>query len=183
MNKEILIITGSPRRNGNTQQLAGAFKAGAEQSGHHVTVFDAASRTIGGCIACDTCWSRGTACSFTDGFTELEPLLEKADVIVLASPLYWFGLSAQIKAPIDKLYAYVREACLRPLKIKESVLLVCAGDSEEMIFDGVIGSYKNMCRYLNWQDRGMITVSGVYAIGDIDNHEALKQAELLGMDI
>ncbi len=183
MNKNILIITGSPRKYGNTSQLAESFKLGAQEKGHEVAIFDAGSKIIHGCIACNNCWSKGTACTFTDGFTELEPLLEKADVIVIASPLYWFGMSAQIKAPIDKLYAYVRDTCLRPLKIKESVLLICAGDKGPHLFDGIIGTYQGIYEYMKWENRGIIAVPEVYEIGDIVNHAALEQAKELGMSL
>jgi multimeric flavodoxin WrbA len=183
MNKNILIITGSPRKRGNTSLLAESFKLGAQEKGHEVTIFDAGSKKINGCTACNNCWSKGTACIFTDGFTELEPLLEKADVIVIASPLYWFGMSTQIKAPIDKLYAYVREACLRPLKIKESVLLVCGGDEDIQVFDGIIGTYKGIYKYMKWENKGIIAVPDVYELGDIVGREALAQARELGSSI
>jgi multimeric flavodoxin WrbA len=86
--------------------MAEAFMKGALSKGHQVTKFRAAAKAISGCKACNTCWSKDRACSFRDGFTELEPLLEKADVTVFASPLYWFGMSSQIKAAIDRMYAY-----------------------------------------------------------------------------
>lgn len=184
MSKNILVITGSPRKNGNSNTLAEAFAKGARAKGHTVTIFDA-SKDIGGCKACDTCWSKGRACSFTDGFTNLEPLLEQADALVLATPLYWFGFSAQIKAAFDRLYAYMSSKALRPLKIKETALLVCAGDTiadYPYLFDGIVHSFEGMMRYLKWDSRGVISVPGVFGKGEILQTDALEKAERLGMN-
>lgn len=183
MSKNILVLTGSPRKGGNSDMMADAFIVGAQASGHHVNKFRAAAKTIHGCRACDTCWTKGTACSFKDGFTELEPLLENADVIVFATPLYWFGMSSQIKAAIDRFYAYNRPACVRPLKIKEGVLLICGADKGTKIFNGAIETYKNIVDYMKWQDKGILAVPEVSAKGDIAHTDALKNAEKLGRNI
>ncbi len=180
MSKNILVITGSPRKNGNTNLLADAFIKGAAAKGHQVTRFNAANRTINGCRACDTCWSKGHACSFPDGFTELETLLEKADAIAFATPLYWFGMSAQIKAAIDRMYAYDMPQRKVSLKIKESILLVCAAGVDMKIFDGVIGTYRGIVDYLSWKDSGILTVPGVQNRGDVLKTDALHKAEQLG---
>ena len=181
MSKNILVITGSPRKGGNSETLAKAFAKGAEAKGHIVTMFNA-SKNIGGCKACDTCWSKGRACSFSDGFTELEPLLEQADAVVFATPLYWFSFSAQIKASIDRIYAYVSPNKLRSLKIKESALLACAGDTDVHVFDGLILTYEIMMRYINWHNAGVLAVPGVMEKGDILQTDALEKAEQFGMN-
>ncbi len=183
MSKEILVITGSPRRDGNSEMMANAFIKGAQSKGHNVTKFEAARKTIGGCRACGTCWSKGTACSFQDGFTELESLLESADTIVFASPLYLFGMSSQIKAPIDKLNAYDSENCSRPLKIKESVLLICGACEGMEIFTGVIATYKHMADYMKWENAGVLAIPQIYEKGDIGKTDALIQAEQMGSAI
>ncbi|MDL2321974.1 NAD(P)H-dependent oxidoreductase, partial [Desulfosarcina sp. OttesenSCG-928-B08] len=126
-------------------------------------------------------WSKGQACSFTDAFTELEPLLEQADALVFVTPLYWFGFSAQIKAAIDRTYAYASPNALRPLKIKESALLVCAGDTDTSVFNGLISMYETMMLYLNWQNSGILTVPGVLDKGDILKTDAQEKARQLGM--
>lgn len=180
MAKNILVITGSPRKNGNSDLLADAFIKGALSAGHQVTKFNAAAKTISGCKACDTCWSTDHACSFQDGFTELEPLLESADVLVFASPLYWFALSAQIKAALDRMYAYDMENRKTSLKIKEGVLLVCGAGEGMAIFEGVIASHKSTLEYMKWQNAGILTVPNVSAKGDIIKTDALQKAEQLG---
>jgi hypothetical protein len=124
---------------------------------------------------------RDRACSFIDGFTELEPLLEKADAVVFCSPLYWFSFTAQIKAAIDKMNAYDSENALRHLNIKESALLVCGACDGSTIFDGIITSFKLISNYLNWQVVGILAIPGVKEKGDILKSNALDSAEKLGI--
>jgi multimeric flavodoxin WrbA len=183
MRKNILVLTGSPRKNGNSEMLADAFIEGAKKKGHIIEKFNAARKQIKGCSACDSCWTKDNACIHTDGFTELEPLLESADVIVLATPLYWSSFPAQIKAPIDKLYAYVSKNCRRPLKIKESLLLACGECEGQKIFDAMIETYKGIAEYMKWEAAGMIIVPEVFHVGDILKTNALNDAKELGASI
>ncbi len=180
MAKNILVLTGSPRKNGNSDLLAEAFVRGAEAKGHSVTRYNTTAKTIGGCRACDTCWSKGRACTFVDGFTELEPLLEQAETLVFVSPLYWFGMSAQLKAAVDRMYAYSQDFRKVSLKITESLLLTCAATDEMKEFSGEIETYRLIAEYLKWQDRGVLAVPGVQNKGDILKTGALEKAERMG---
>ncbi len=180
MSKNVLIITGSPRRGGNSELMADAFIKGARAAGHEVNKFQSAVDLVDGCLACDTCWSKGKPCSFDDGFDTLAPMLEKADVLVLCGPLYWFTLSAQMKAALDKFYAYMRPQAPIKLKIKESMLLMCAEDTEAAAFDGPVATYKSIGNYLGLADRGILLIPGVYDKGDIHKTDALARAEKLG---
>ena len=182
MSKNIIVLTGSPRKGGNSDALADAFIRGASAEGHNISKFESAFKPVQGCRACGTCWSKGTACSFRDSFSELEPLVEAADVIVFSTPLYWFNVPAQLKAAIDKLNAYTVEACKKHLKIKESVFMICGADDEKA-FTGAIETYKSMAGYMKWENRGLLVVPGVSAKGDINRTEALKTAEILGSSI
>lgn len=181
--KNILVLTGSPRRNGNSDRLADAFTAGALSIGHEVTRFDAARKKIGGCIACKTCWNKDKPCSFQDDFDELAPLLEAADMIVFSTPIYWFSFPAQIKAVIDKMNAYLGKSCRRPLRIKESLLLVCGADEGMEIFEGIIVTYRQIAKYMNWEDKGVLAVPGVSEKGDIGATDVLAKAEEYGKSI
>ena len=175
--KNILVLTGSPRKNGNSDRMADAFIKGALSVGHEVIKFETASKNISGCTACDTCWSNGNPCSFQDDFDELAPILEAVDVIVFSTPSYWFSFPAQIKAAIDKMYAYTGVSCKRPLKIKESLLLVCGSEEGIRKFDGIIASYREIANYMKWEDKGVLAVPNVYEIGDIEKTDALVKAE------
>ncbi len=178
--KNVLVITGSPRKGGNSELLADAFIKGAKGAGHNVVKFEAAFDTSGGCKACGKCWSSGEPCAFPDGFNKMAPDLEKADVVVFASPLYWFGFSGQLKNMIDKFYSYAGPACPRPLKPKQAVLLMCAAAPAPGVFSGAHATYKNMLGYLKWSDGGMFSVNGVHNPGDISKTSYLAEAENLG---
>jgi multimeric flavodoxin WrbA len=176
--KNILVITGSPRKGGNSSLLADAFIRGAESTSHVITRFDAGSKLIKGCIACNNCYSKDTACVFKDDFNELAPALESADSVVFVTPLYWFTFPTQIKAAIDKMYALAVGE--RSLKGKETMLLVCAETDDMTDFDGIVRSYELINRYLQWTDKGQLLVPNVNNIGDILHTDALAKAEQMG---
>lgn len=178
MKKNILVLTGSPRKGGNSDLLADAFIEGAQSAGHIVNKWKAAEKKIGGCHACETCFSTGKACSFDDDFNELAPLLAKADVLVFATPVYWGSYPAQIKAAIDKIYSF----CIgqKPLNIKESVLLTCGQMDDMSVFEGVKFTYNYIDNFFNWTDRGCIAVPAVKMPGDVIETTALHKARALG---
>jgi len=176
--KNIVIINGSPRKGGNTELLADSFKAGAEEAGHKVTIFETRKKKIKPCIACDTCFSKGAACSSGDDFNELAALLECADVLVFATPLYWASFSANIKLAIDKMHSF--KTGKKPLKIKEAVLLLVAGTNDEKDFEGIIKSYETILKYKRWKNAGIVAVPNVDAVGAINKTGALEKAKETG---
>lgn len=178
MSKNILVLTGSPRKGGNSDQLADAFIAGAQQAGHTTVKYVTADKKIKGCRACDSCFSKGTACSVPDDFNELAPLVEQADMIVFATPLYWFTFPAQMKAAIDKFHSF--SVGQKTLKIQECALLVCGADPDPSCHEGIVASYKSIARHMKWRDGGTIVVPGVYGKEDIATTDALARAETLG---
>ena len=146
MGKSILVLTGSSRRGGNSDKMADAFIAGAVEAGHAAVKFEATSAEIKGCRACGACFSKGRPCVFEDDFNEgLAPLLEKADALVFATPLYWFSFPAQLKAAMDKLYAFL--VGKRPLKIRECALLVCGVAHDLREYEGIVRSYETIAEY------------------------------------
>jgi len=181
MSKHILVLTGSPRKGGNTDKLADGFIAGAKQAGHTTEKFTTADKHIKGCIDCQTCFSRQSACSIPDDFANLAPLLEQADMVVFATPMYWFSFPVQLKAAIDKLYSFLIGK--RPLKIEECVLLVSGGVQDESKFEGIVKSYQLIAEFLNWKDSGVIIVPGLHDKDDILKTDGLKRAETLGKSI
>jgi len=181
MSKNILVLTGSPRKGGNTDKLADAFITGAQQAGHTTVKFTTADKNIKGCIDCQTCFSKGSACSIPDDFAKLAPLLEQADMIVFGTPLYWFTFSAQLKAAIDKIYSFIIGK--RPLRIKECVLLVCGGGTDLHTYDGIVKSYQLIADFLKWKDSGVIIVPGLHDKDEILKTDGLQRAETLGKNI
>ena len=181
MTKNVLVLTGSPRKGGNSDLLADAFVTGAERAGHTVTKYATADKTINGCKACNACFSKGQACVFQDDFNELVQFVEEADVLVLATPLYWFTFPVQLKAAIDKFYSFM--VADRKPKIEQSILMVCGEDDRECGFDGIVRTYELMVEYLEWKDTGRIIVTNVNDKGDIRKTDALQRAEQLGESI
>lgn len=181
MGKSILVLTGSPRVGGNSELLADAFIRGAESAGHEVVKYRTAAKKIKGCIACDKCFSKGTACIFQDDFNELAPLLENADVLVLATPLYWYTFPTQLKAALDKMYAFIIGDV--PMKISECLLLTCGEITEKTAFAGLVKSYELIAKDREWVNRGHLIVTGVGPKGAINSTSALKEAEKLGQKI
>ena len=183
MGKNIVVVTGSGRRGGNSDLLADAFMKGALAAGHETVKFESAFDRIQGCVGCDTCWSRGKPCTFDDGFDRLFPLLEKADVIVLAGPVYWFTFSTFLKAAVDKLYSYYGHFSKKKLPIKESVLLMSAEDTDENVFSSSVKSYGSIADLCGWENKGEVLVAGVNKAGEIRNTDGLARAEKLGLGI
>ena len=102
--KKVLIISGSPRKRGNSQLLCEAFQKGAQDAGHSVGLIRIQDRKIGFCMACDGCMRNGGTCVLRDDMADILKAFQAADVLVLATPVYFYGVSAQIKAFIDRTY-------------------------------------------------------------------------------
>jgi multimeric flavodoxin WrbA len=179
--KNILVLVGSPRSGGNSDLLADAFIKGAIEAEHDVVKCEVSKKNIKGCIGCNTCYSKGTPCSFNCDFNDIAPLMEKADVIVFATPLYWFTFPSQLKAVIDKTYSFIIGK--KKLNIKESILFVCGEDKNESVFDGIISTYKLICSYQGWADRGQLIAPGVSNKGDILYTDYPAHAEKMGKNI
>lgn len=178
MSKKILVLTGSPRRGGNSDLLAEAFIRGAEASGHKITRFECGHKNIKPCLACDACYSKKGACIWGDDFNELAPLLECSDTIVLITPLYWFTFPAQIKSALDKMYALLIGG--RKSSIQESMLLVCGECENSSDFEGITDTYQKIALYQQWKDSGILVAPGVLNKGDILKTKFLEKAEQMG---
>lgn len=178
MSREILLLTGSPRKDGNCMALAESFKKGALKAGHKVTQFDAAQRNVGGCTACHECWSTGTPCIIDDDFNLLEPVLERADTLVQIMPLYFYGIPAQIKAVFDKFNAYEYN-CTKPLKIEDSLLIGVCADYKKSAFDGVVATHRLASSYMGWNNLGEVLITGVSAPGAVVHTKYIKEIETL----
>ena len=148
---KILILQGSPRANGNTAWMAEEYKKAAEAAGHQVTVVNVARKKIAGCLACEYCHGKGDgACVQKDDMQELYPLMAEAEVLVLAAPIYYFTLCAQIQAPIQRLY------CVNsPAKVKKMALLVSSYSPN--VYDGATAEFRDICNYWGVENMGAVT--------------------------
>ena len=175
---KILVITGSPRKNGNSNTLAENFIKGAEEAGHRVVRFDSAFKNVHPCIACGKCGMNGE-CVFKDDFEFVRNNIVDADAVVFATPMYYFGVSAQIKAVIDRFYA-INSQIHRP---KKSVLILTYADTAAKSAEPIISHYETLLNYLGWSDAGKIIASGVWTEGDVNHTEYPQKAYELGKSI
>lgn len=182
MSKQILILNGSPRIHGNTAALIDAFTAGAEAAGHTIARFDLAALDIHGCRGC---LGGGKdprhPCVQRDGMDAVYPAYMAADVVVLASPMYYWSISGQLKCAFDRLFAVAELGPDLANPVKDAVLLMAAeGDTEEN-FAPVRAYYKALLDCLGWKDAGIVYAGGNMAAGDIQAHaEQLEAARQLG---
>ena len=177
MGKKIVVITGSPRKKGNSFAMTEAFIQAAEAKGHTVTRFDAAMKNVGGCHACETCFKSGKACSFDDDFNEIAPAILDADAVVFSTPVYWYSIPAQIKGVIDKLYSF----CVAGKEIggKECAVIACCEEEDMTVLDGVRIPIERSAALLKWHMAGEVLVPGVLNIGDIEKTDGCAQAAAL----
>jgi Multimeric flavodoxin WrbA len=182
LSKNILILNGSPRANGNTAAMVNALILGAESVGHTTNKVDIRLLNIKPCTGCYSCAAgKGDPCVQKDDMKkEVYQNLDMADVVVFASPLYWWQFTAQMKTVIDRLFA-VAAANNMHIPKKEVALLIAAEDKRKENFAQIIPYYKTcLVNNLNWTDRGMILAGGVNMPGDVEKTLFLKQAEELG---
>ena len=174
MSKKIVVITGSPRKNGNSFAMTNAFIEAAEAKGHIVTRFDAAMKTIGGCHACETCYSTGKACTFDDDFNTIAPAILDADAIVFTMPVYWYSIPAQIKGVIDRIFSLVVGG--KDIAGKECALITCCEEDDMTVMDGVRIPIERMAALNKWKMVGEVLIPGVLNVGDIDKTDGCKKA-------
>lgn len=175
---EILILAGSPRRNSNSNQLVKQFVQGAQERGHKVFLFDAAHANVHPCIACNKCGMDGP-CIFKDDFEIVREHLIPADMVVFATPMYYFGISAQLKTVIDRFYAINGKIHGR----KKSALLMTYADTATRKAEPIGTYFDVLWKYLGWQESGRIIAPGVWIEGDISHTSYLGQALELGRSL
>lgn len=179
MSKKILVLIGSPRKNGNTEILADAFIKGAKEAGNEVIKMPLYQMNINGCLDCKHCTNHQGVCAQKDGMSEIYPELYSADVIVLASPIYFSGFSSQIKKVIDRMYTMTG----KEIPITQAVLLSPYADTDITVEEPIKAHYKALAAFMKWENKGIITVSGIDQKGDITSHTCLQEAEKLGFSI
>ena len=149
---KILILNGSPRSNGNTAAMVAAFVEGLNENNHDVTVVPVCRKKIAGCLACEYCHTKGNGtCVQKDDMQEIYPVLSEAEMIVLASPIYYHSFTGQLQCAINRIYALDK-----PKNLKKAALLLSSGD--ENVYDGAIYEYQHsFLDYLKLENMGIIT--------------------------
>lgn len=167
---KILVLNGSPRPEGNTSKLIEAYKEGAEEAGTEVTVYSVCSKHIAGCRGCEYCHTAGNGkCRLEDDMGELLELLSESDMLVLASPIYYFGLTAQLQAAIQRTYAIGI-----PKKLRRSAMILSSGSDN--IYGGAMYEYDHLVEYMKLESIGICTAYG----SQNGSAEKLEEARGLG---
>ncbi|MDD2293853.1 MAG: flavodoxin family protein [Bacteroidales bacterium] len=179
MSKNILILSSSPRRGGNSDLLCDAFLRGAQESGNRVEKIFLADKKINYCNGCDICSHTGKPCPQKDDAAEVIDKMTRADVLVLATPVYFYAMSAQLKTLIDRCCGRYAE-----MGDKNFYLLASAaeegGELAQHVFDNIQG-------FLDCLDnpvvKGKLLCGGVWHKGEIKGNQALKEAYEMGMSV
>ena len=175
----IVVISGSMRKSGNTELLVRAFVDGAKKN-NSVDVISVADYKVNPCIGCNTCFDReGHECFQKDDMLKIYEKLKAADVLVIASPVYFYGVSAQLKAMIDRLHTPMRNE----FKIKKLALLLVGAATLPELFDAIKVQYQLVLNYFKLEDAGKVLVSGAKDKGDVKNTDGLEEAYQLGTTI
>ena len=181
MGKKIIVLNGSPRKNGNTSALVKVFREGAESAGHTVTEFWLGGMKINGCRGCCAGGKNPESpCVQKDDMEQIYPAYKEADVVVLASPLYYWTISGQLKCAFDRLFAVAECDPSYTNPRKESALLMAA---EGNGFEETVYWYDRLMGHIGWKDWGKVLCGGVMAVGDINGKPELEEARKLGASI
>ena len=150
---KIAVLNGSPRKE-TTTAMVQAFREGAEAAGHVVEEYQVGKMKIAGCLACEYCHTKGEgACIQKDDLEKILPAYKEADMIVFASPIYYFTMSAQIEAAIQRVY------CIgKPTKATKAAMLLSSGSPG--VYDGAVAQYKGYMAFAGIEDAGVITANG-----------------------
>ncbi len=176
---KIVVLKGSPRKNGNSSFLASQFAKGAKESGHQIFQFDCAKHKIDGCLACNHCGMDGP-CVLKDDFEIVRPHIVSADMVVFATPMYYFGMSAQLKKTIDRFYAINGQ--IKGSTQKTAFLMTYANTAINEAAP-MLMHYKTMVNYLGWEDMGTVVAPGIWSTGSIRNTNYGEKAYVLGKSV
>lgn len=176
---KVVVLVGSMRKYGNTDLLARAFTEGANKN-NAVDIVSVADYKVNPCIGCNSCFTRkDNKCFQNDDMDVIYEKLRTADIVVIASPVYFYGISAELKAIIDRLHTPMRNE----FRIKKLALLLVGAASLPNLFDPIKLQYQLVLDFFHLENIGMVLVRGVKDKGDIEGNEALKEAYELGLSI
>lgn len=179
MNKKVLILSGSPRKDGNSDLLCDEFMRGTIESKNEVEKIFIRDKKIGCCNACYYCTSNNGKCAVNDDMSEIIDKMQSADVIVMASPVYFYSIDAQMKAVIDRCVARWRD-----IPDKEFYYIMTAAEDSKTVMDCTLECFRGFARCLdNATEKGVIFGKGVYEKGEIKNTRYMKEAYEMGKNV
>ena len=176
--KNVLILSGSPRRNGNSDSLCDEFFRGAEDAGNQVEKIFIRDKKIGYCNACYGCRKTGK-CVIKDDMAEILEKMHWADVIVMASPVYFYSIDAQMKALIDRTLPRWTKLCG-----KEFYYIMTAAEDSDEVMDCTLECFRGFAVCLEGsQEKGVIYGKGVYEAGEVKDTPYMQQAYDMGKGV
>ena len=177
--KKVLILSGSPRKDGNSDLLCDELMRGALASGNEVLKIRVAEKNVGYCRACYACARNGGLCMQNDDMKEILAAMEKADVLVLATPVYFYSAAAQLKTVIDRTLA-----CWTKLKNKEFYYIMTSAEESDTVMDGTLATLRGFAECLDGsKEMGVLMGQGVEKRGDVREKEVFAAAFEMGRAI
>ncbi len=176
---KIVMIQGSPHKKGSSNLLAAEFARGAREAGHTVQELDAAHMDIHPCLGCEHCGMDGP-CAQKDDVEQIRAALLAADMAVFVTPVYYFGMSAQLKMVIDRFYSYTLKLSGKHLK---TALIAAAWDSSADVMPYLVEHYEKLCRYMNFTDCGQVLGTGCGTPSMTKNSPHMTEAYRLGKSL
>lgn len=177
---KIVVINSSPHseEQSTSRYLAQKFVEGAKTAGHEIFIFDAANEDTNPCQGCDRCGMDGD-CIFNDAIqTKLMPQMLQADLLVLVTPLYYYGMSAQLKTIVDRFYSRTTR-----LNHKKSMIMATAWNTADWTMTALKTHYETLVRYMNWEDVGQVWATGCGYRSAVENSEFGDMAYKIGANL
>jgi multimeric flavodoxin WrbA len=179
MNKKVLVLSASPRRGGNSDLLCDQLMLGAQEAGNQAEKIFLRDKKINYCMACDACKENGGNCVQKDDMAEVLEKMIAADVIVMATPVYFYTMDAQTKTLIDRTYSRYTE-----IRNKELYFIVTAADGRKQAMERTLEGFRGFTSCLSGaKEKGIIYGTGAWNKGDIKGHPAMKQVYEMGKSV
>ena len=179
MNKNVLLLSSSPRRGGNSDLLCDQFTKGAKQAGYHTEKIFLKDKKINYCTGCGTCFNEGKRCPQKDDMAEVLEKMIAADVIVMATPVYFYTMCAQMKTLIDRTCSRYTE-----IRNKEFYFIMTAADGSKRAMERTLEGFRAFTSCLSGaKEKGIIYGTGAWNMGEIKGKSAMKEAYEFGKAI
>ena len=179
MGKKVLIFSGSPRRGGNSDVLCDRFLLGATDAGNEAEKIFIRDKNINYCLACGTCYAKKQPCVHNDDMPDIMEKMISADVIVMATPVYFYAMSGQMKVLIDRTIARFLE-----IRDKDMYFILSAHNDKRDSMERVIEGFRGYMACLSGaKEKGVVYGLGVFDVGEIQTHPAMREAYEMGKSV
>jgi multimeric flavodoxin WrbA len=179
MNKKILILSSSPRKGGNSDLLCDEINKGIKETGHYAEKISLREKEINYCTGCASCVNGNKGCSQKDDMNEILEKMISSDVIVMATPVYFYTMCAQMKTLIDRTCARYTE-----INNKEFYFILTAADGNKYALERTVEEFRGFLSCLSGaKEKGIIWGTNAWSKGDIKKSDAMKHAYEIGKKI